>query len=178
MNKMFLAPVVVEQVDVNTGYRSPVDARAVNEAQSTLATALRSKLPVRTGSLSQVTDLPDANTKTATDLGPIYRTIKRHSAPLDAAQQEQLSEFAAQTGASHLMFCSCDIYSGPGGRWDPMSGAIASGGSRIVLECNLYDIQTKKIVWTRASQARASAADLSSNLLVMAPLVLATLEIE
>jgi hypothetical protein len=49
------------------------------------------------------------------------------------------------------------FYVGPGAFWDPMSGAIARGGSRIVLEGRLTSSAESRLVWAQTAQVRESA---------------------
>jgi len=48
------------------------------------------------------------------------------------------------------------FYVGPGAFWDPMSGAIARGGSRIVLEGRLTSSAEPRLVWAQTVQVRES----------------------
>lgn len=55
------------------------------------------------------------------------------------------------------LFClRARFYVGPGAFWEPLSGAIARGGSRIVLEGRLTSGAEPRIVWTQTAQVRES----------------------
>jgi len=176
VTKLVLAPPMVEYIDANTGNHLPQDERTDPEVRSVLVTGFRSELAKKQVAMTEVSEILDVNVTLTEDLGLIYRTIKQHSAPLETAQQEHLSWLAAKTGSSHLMFCRCRLHIGPGGFWDPFTGAIASNSSRVVLECHLYDLQNKRVVWTSAAQVRASPSKGRTRIATMVPLVLETLE--
>ena len=56
------------------------------------------------------------------------------------------------------------FYVGPGGSWNPLSGAIQRGGSRLVLEGRLKSAVEPRIVWAQTVQVREST-DVSRSML-------------
>jgi hypothetical protein len=179
VTKIVLASPEVEHIDAATGNRLPRDESACAELRSVLAAEVRSELTAKLVAVLDVSEISHVDPeKFSEDLGYAYRTIKRHSTELDTSQQEQLSWIADTTHASHLLFCRFRLYAGPGGFWDPISGAIASGSSRMVLEGHLYNIHDKKVVWTRSAQIRASPDTGISSISSIVPLVFNTLEVQ
>jgi hypothetical protein len=177
VTRIVIAPPIVEHIDAATGNILPQDENIIAELRSALSTKVRSELSDKQIATLDLSEIPDADLAALSeDLGHTYRTIKRHSTELDAPQEDQLSWIAATAHASHLLFCRCRLYAGPGGFWDPMSGAIASGSSRIVFESHLYNILDKKVVWTQSAQTRASPDTGISNISTIVPLVFNTLE--
>ena len=178
ITKMIVVPPIVECIDANNGNPTSLDENTGNEVRLALETGFRSELAKKQVEFFEMTDLIDVDARLEEDLDGFYRRIKLHSSPIDTHQQDRLSRLTEKTGASHLMFCRCRLHTGPGGYWNPMSGAIASGSSRIVLECHLYDVQNKRVAWTNASQTRASPSEAKSNISGMVPLILETMEVK
>jgi len=177
MKRVVLAPPIVEYIDVESGKSRTLDETGGPEVQSALIAGFRSELAAKQVAVLEVSDIPDGPIL-AEDLGGIYRTLRRDSSLLDAVQRERLSCFAATTETSHVMFCRCRSYVGPGRSWDPFSGAITSGSSRTVLECHLYSIPDEKIVWNGAAQIRASPSSGDSSIATMIALAVESLEVE
>lgn len=179
VGKIALAPPVVEHIDAQTGNPLSEDESGKSTVLVSLITALRSALATKQVAVLEVTDIPGATVpEVAEDLGRAYSAIRRHSTSLDASLQERLSWIVTKTGTPHVMFCRYRLYSGPGGFWNPMNGAIASGSSRIVLDCHLYHTGDKRVLWTSSAQARASPSAGESSVSSIVPLVLETLEFE
>lgn len=179
VTRIVIASPIVEHIDAATGNELPQDANIIAELRSVLTTNVRSELSDKQIATLDFSEIPDADLAALSEgLGHTYLTIKRHSTELDASQQDQLLWIAANTHASHLLFCRCRLYAGPGGFWEPMSGTIASGSSRIVFESHLYNIHDKKVVWTESAQIRASPDTGLSNISTIVPLVFNTLEVK
>ena len=179
VTRIVLAPPVVECIDVKTSNPLPLDEGAVHDVQSSLVNGFRSELAAKQIVLVEVNEIPDVDIASLSmDLGHTYLTIKRHYSPLDSAQEEQLSWLATMARTSHLMFCRCRFYSGPDGYWGPISGEILLNSSRVVLECHLYDIQNKVVIWTRTAKIKASQNTIASSASTMVSIVLDTLEFE
>ena len=179
VTKIVLASPEIEHIDAATGNHLLQDESIIAELRSALATGIRSELSGKQITVLDLSEIPDVDhAALSEDLDHTYRTIKRHSTELNTSQQEQLVWISTTTHASHLLFCRCRLYTGPDGFWNPMSGAIASGGSRIVLESHLYSMHDKKVIWTQSAQIRASPNTGISNISTIVPLVFNTLEVE
>ena len=61
-----------------------------------------------------------------------------------------------EPAALRLLCLRGRFYVGPGAFWEPLSGAIARGGSRIVLEGRLTSGAEPRLVWTQTVQVRES----------------------
>ena len=164
---------------MKTGNPMSLDEGAFLDVQSSLVNGFRSELAAKQIAMVEVNEIPDVDTASLSmDLGHTYRTIKRHHSPLDSTQEEQLSRLATMARTSHLMFCRCRFYAGPDGYFEPIFGSVKLNSSRVVLECHLYDIQNKVVIWERAAKIKASQNTFASSISSMVPIVLETLEVE
>jgi hypothetical protein len=178
VERVFLVPPVLEYIDSETGKPIDLNDPADDTLRASLLSGLRSGLEAKHVAVTQGDEFPGLDSRCVDDLGSIYRVIRLPSSLLNADQQECLSTVAATSSATHILFWRCRLFAGPGYSWNPMTGAITSESSRVVLECHLYDIRARRVAWTRATQVRDSTADAQSNISGMIDLLLTTLEVE
>jgi hypothetical protein len=179
VHSVFLAPPLVEYIDSATGNRIDKANPAENAVQASLLGELRSGLAAKHVGATQRADFPALEPPVVDGLQDVYRRIRLGSPPRAASAPEEdgLSSLAATTGASHVMFCRCRPHVGPGGYWNPITGQMSTDSSRIVLDCHLYDIQERRVVWARSSQIRSPSKDAQSSIPAMTALMLTTLEV-
>ena len=178
VKKILLAPPIVECIDSYTNNPIELGNRVGEDTRSSIISEVRSVFASKQIDVFQLRDFPMLDSQSVEELGDIYRLIRIGSFSMTANHQEGLTMIAKTTGASHILFSRCRLYVGPNGYWDPMSGAIASGSSRVVLEALLYSIQDKRIDWSRTSQARTSAKDDGTIVPTMTAKLIATLEVK
>lgn len=53
-----------------------------------------------------------------------------------------------------VLLLKTDIYLGPGGWWDPNSGAIRSGMNRTLIKARIIDTSTRAVIWKNQVQYR------------------------
>lgn len=58
-----------------------------------------------------------------------------------------------------VLLARCRLHIGSGGSWDPFSGAITSGSSRIVLDYQLFDLAANQVLWSYSAQERKPPTD-------------------
>jgi len=107
-----------------------------------------------------------------------YRVTKMDESTLSEREREMLSNFLRAAGGSHILFMRSRFYIGPGGFWNPMSGAIAAGTSRMVLDAHLFSTDDKRTVWKQAAQVRVSPETDNQYLATAVAMLLDTLEVK
>lgn len=153
VSKVVLLPLV-DCRDVQSDNPCSLDQGLNESLQASLLTELRKDLTGKHIEVSDLSEYPTLAHKREHDAKELFRITKLDSSQMSGIDQERLSNIAMLSAASHILSVRCRLYVGPGGSWDPNSGAITSSSSRMVLEASMFSVRERKGVWTRMSQAR------------------------
>lgn len=178
IRRVFLAPPSVEYIDSKTARRITPRGAKPNQLKASLIDEFQTDLNARHVAVVQQGNLAGLGGQYTANLRSIYQKLRIHSPSMTSDQQQCLLSIAKKTGASHILFSRMIVHVGPRGTWDPIfTGAITSNPSRLVLECQLYDIHAKRVVWTQTSQFRATSSKAKSDSDQMVHMALTTLHV-
>jgi len=96
---------------------------------------------------------------TANSLEKIQNDFNRSQVKLFRSQFNKetnnfLDEMNVILNGTCVLFIKTDIYLGPGGWWDPNSGAIRSSMNRTLIKARILDTSSKEVIWKNEVQYR------------------------
>ena len=116
--------------------------------------------------------------KSLPDGSEISLSLKENQIILKSGKSRfSLAFLSADDDSTHILFSRCKLYVGPGGYWNPINGGIASSSSRIVIDCQLFNINTIKVDWNEISQVRNAPNKAETSITDMISAMLTPLEI-
>jgi len=178
VTKILLVQPFVESIDSTSNNKIELNNSIGDKVTSSITSEVHSAFSIKQIDASRIEDLTAHDNQSLEKLEDLYLSIKLHPSSISDNHKASLNRLASSKSASHILLFRCRLYVGPDGFWNPMSGAIASNCSRVVLEGLLYHINEKKIDWSHATQVRTSVKADDTCVPKMTTELLSTLEIK
>jgi hypothetical protein len=158
VKRILVAPPVIEYRDVNNGAAMEVPQEDRVRLCRALTTAIFDELSRKGVSSSGVVE-PSAICQPSPDIHELYRIAKTQKNDRNEREEQMLSIFLKNVGETQVLFLRSRFHIGPGGYWNPINGAIASGSSRVVLDAYLFSPVERGSVRQYAAQDHMTPLD-------------------
>jgi hypothetical protein len=155
LGMIIIAPPLVDYRNVKNNAVMDVPLEDYVRHCRMLTSAIIDELIIKKKKFRKVDD--QGNTcSTSVNYSEIYRLSKIPISDRKAHEQRQLSEWIENDDGTHILFTRARFYVGDAGFWNPLTGEIASGNSRLVFDGHLFSRTEGSLVWDSVKQLRIS----------------------
>lgn len=173
--KIVLAAPIIEYRDINNGAALNVPQEDHNRICRALTTAVLDEAARKGIEVSGVGGAA-AICDPSPDCNELFRISRMRKTDRAEHEKQALADFLKDVNGSQVLFLRSRFYIGPGGFWNPINGAIASAGSRMVLDAHLFSSDMDTPLWQQTVQVRVSPGEGGDHFRETVKLLLETLQ--